>query len=90
MKQESYRKLPAVSDTNREILEMIMILRSLTVQLTLREKKEGDGVARGGMSVGWVTERGNVQSGDDSSGEEQLPSVISQCPITSSQTLCKY
>ena len=29
-----------------------MILRSLTVQLTWREKEEGDGVGRGGMSVG--------------------------------------
>ena len=27
--------------------------------------------------MGWVTERGSVQSGDDSSGEEQLRSVIS-------------
>ena len=29
-----------------------MILRSLTVQLTWREKEEGDGVGRGGTSVG--------------------------------------
>ena len=27
--------------------------------------------------MGWVTERGSVQSGEDSSGEEQLRSVIS-------------
>ena len=42
----------AISDTNRERLDVIMILRSLTVQLTWREKEEGDGVGRGGMPVG--------------------------------------
>ena len=39
--------------------------------------KGKDGVGRVGGCMGWVTEGGSVQSGDDSSGEEQLRSVIS-------------